>query len=232
MAQQLKTDWALFSTTVFMVFFGALMIYSASSVMAQLKMGSSYYFVERQVLWVGAALAVMMLLKKTHYRKLQNSSVAFACVGLALMLLFAVYFIDHQQHRWIRLGVIGVQPSELAKPAMVIFLAFFVSHRSKAINNKHTVIPAAMAVGLLAVGVVIADLGTAIVLMATAATVFFVAGLERRYCVIVIGISTLGMAFFVVSKPYRVARVVEFFDPGYRTVDRIDPAGGLKARLK
>ncbi|MDQ2899467.1 MAG: putative lipid II flippase FtsW [Acidobacteriota bacterium] len=232
MAQQLKTDWTLFGTTVFMVFFGALMIFSASSVMAQLKMGSSYYFVERQVLWIGAALAVMMLLKKTHYRKLQNPSVAFACMGFALMLLFAVYFIDRQQHRWIRLGLVGVQPSELAKPAMVIFLAFFVALRSKAINNKHTLIPASIAVGFLTLGVVIADLGTAIVLMATAATVFFVAGLERRYCAIVVGISVIGMVFFVVSKPYRVARVVEFFDPGYKMVDKIDPAGRLKTRLK
>ncbi|MDQ6700397.1 MAG: putative lipid II flippase FtsW [Acidobacteriota bacterium] len=232
MAQTLKTDWTLFTTTIFMVFFGALMIYSASSVMAELKMGSSYYFVARQILWVGAALGVMMLLKKTHYRKLQHSGVAFTCMGLCLMLLLAVYLIDGRQHRWIRLGFIGVQPSELAKPAMVIFLAFFVALRSKAINNRHTLIPASMAVGLLTGGVVVADLGTAVVLMATAATVFFVAGLERKYCLIAVAIAMAGVIFAVASKPYRVARIVGYVDPGYKLVDRIDSSGRTKERLK
>ncbi len=232
MAQRLRTDWILFSTTVFMVFYGLLMVYSASSVMAELNKGFSYYFALRQAVWVAVTIGVMMLLKKTHYRKLQHPGVAFACMGLVLMSLFAVYFIDRQQHRWIRLGFIGVQPSELAKPAMVIFLAFFVALRSRAINDKHTLIPASMAVGLLTVGVVIADLGTAAVLMATAATIFFVAGLERRYFMIAIVIAMSGVVFAVASKPYRLARVVVHFDPQYKIVDFVDSTGHLKQKLK
>jgi cell division protein FtsW len=85
------------------------------------------------------AVVVMMALKRTDYRKFQNPAVAFGAIGVALMLLFAVYFVDAAHHRWLRLGgPVGVQPSELAKPALVIFLAFFVTWRARAINNART----------------------------------------------------------------------------------------------
>src|SRR5579872_3710296 len=232
MAQKLKTDRVLFITIVVMVFFGAVMLYSASSVMAQLKYGSSWHFFYRQLAWMALAISVMMVLKRTNYRKLQNPAVAFPAVGIALMLLFVVYFADPNHHRWIRLGsVMGIQPSELAKPALVIFLAFFVTLRARAINNRYTLLPAAMAVGLLTAGVAVADLGTPIVMIATVVVVFFVAGLEWRYCMIAISVAALGVIFLVASKPYRLARVVHYFDPNYKLMDRIDSHGRIKAYL-
>ena len=231
MAQKLKTDWILFTTIVVMVFFGLVMLYSASSVMAQLKFGSSWHFFERQLAWMAVAITGMMLLKRTHYRTLQNPAVAFAAMGVALILLLVVYFADGAHHRWLRMGPLGLQPSELAKPAMVIFLAFFVTLRARAINTRHTLLPAAMAVGLVAVGVAVADLGTAVVLVATVAVVFFVAGLESRYCLIALAAAAAGMVFFVASKPYRLARIVHDAEPSYKLVDRIDPQGRLKTYL-
>ena len=232
MAQKLKTDWILFTTIVVMVFFGAVMLYSASSVMAQLKFGSSWHFFARQLAWMAVAITAMMLMKRTHYRTLQNPTVAFAAVGIALMLLLVVYFVDGSHHRWLRLGpVLGIQPSELAKPALVIFLAFFATLRARAINNRYTLLPAAMAVGLVTVGVVVADLGTAVVLIATAVVVFFVAGLEWRFCAAAIAVAAVGVVFAVASKPYRLARIVHYVDPSYKLLDRIDSQGRLKQYL-
>ena len=167
-------------------------------------------------------------------RKYNNSAVAFGAIGVSLLLLAVVYFADHSQHRWLRLGgPIGVQPSELAKPALVIFLAFFVAWRGRAINNtRHTLFPAALAVGLLIFAVVVADLGTAVVLGLTAATVFFVAGLQPRYCGIVAGIALLGVVVFVYRDPYRLGRVVRFFDPQFRILSRIDRNGTIKTRME
>ncbi|HXA05950.1 MAG TPA: putative peptidoglycan glycosyltransferase FtsW [Bryobacteraceae bacterium] len=231
MAQKLKTDFILFTTIVVMVFFGLVMLYSASSVMAQLKFGSSWHFFGRQLAWMAVAIIGMMLLKRTHYRTLQTPAVAFAAMGVALILLLVVYFADGDHHRWLRLGPLGLQPSELAKPAMVIFLAFFVTLRARAINTRYTLLPAAMAVGLVGVGVAVADLGTAVVLMATVAVVFFVAGLELRYCWIALAVAACGIVFFVASKPYRLARIVHYIDPSYKLVDRIDSQGRLKTYL-
>jgi cell division protein FtsW len=231
MAQKLKTDWVLFITIVVMVFFGVVMLYSASSVMAQLKYGSSWHFFYRQLAWMAVAIVTMMLLKRTHYRTLQNPTVAFAAIGVALILLLIVYFVDGAHHRWLRMGPLGVQPSELAKPALVIFLAFFVTLRARAINNRYTLLPAAMAVGLVMAAVAVGDLGTPIVMMATVVVVFFVAGLEWRYCMIALSVAALAVVFLVASKPYRLARIVHYFDPKDAIVGRIDSSGRIKAYL-
>jgi len=187
MAQQLKTDWTLFITVLVMVVCGILIVYSASSVMAQMDphFHNSWHYVQRQAMWGALALGLMMVLKNTYYRKLQSPAVAMSAISVSLLLLLLVLVLDPANRRWINLGPIHLQPSELAKPALVIFLAYFVTWRARAINNPYTLVPAAMAVGLVILAVVIADLGTAIVIGAAAALVFFVAGLEWRYCAIV-----------------------------------------------
>ena len=235
MAQRLKTDWILFFTVLAMVFAGVLIVYSASAIMAQMGPNhSAWYYVQRQAAWAVIALIIMMALKSTHYRKLQNPAVALSAISVSLFLLVAVYFLDPANHRWLRLGgPVGVQPSELAKPALVIFLAFFVTWRARAINNpRYTLVPAAMAVGLVILAVVVADLGTAIVLGAAAALVFFVAGLEKRYCAIVGALAMIGLVFFVFSKTYRLARVVMFFDPQFKIIEKFDRKGTIKTRLQ
>ena len=235
MAQRLKTDWILFFTVIAMVCFGVLIVYSASAIMAQMGPNhSAWHFVQRQAAWAIIALLIMMALKNTHYRKLQTPAVALSAISVALFLLVAVYFMDPGNHRWLRLGgPVGVQPSELAKPALVIFLAFFVTWRARAINNpRYTLVPAAMAVGLVILAVVVADLGTAIVLGAAAGLVFFVAGLEKRYCAIVGVLAMIGLVFFVFSKTYRLARVVMFFDPQFKIIEKFDRQGTIKKRLQ
>lgn len=232
MAQRLKTDWILFSTVLAMVSFGLVILYSASSIMAQLRYGSAWHVVIRQAAWAAVSVSVMMLLKRTSYRKFQNPAVAFCAIGVALMLLLAVYIADGH-HRWLHLGPMSLQPSELAKPALVIFLAFFVTWRGRAINNtRYTLVPASLAVGLVILAVVIADLGTAVVLGATAAVVFFVAGLEPRYCAIAGAVAAIGVVLFIVAEPYRLARVVKFFDPDFKIVTRLDANGRIKSRLE
>jgi cell division protein FtsW len=235
MAQQLKTDWTLFVTVLVMVGAGILLVYSASSVMAQMSpvYHNSWYFVERQAVWGAIAILLMMVLKNMPYRRLQNPSVAFSAISVALLLLVLVLVIDPANHRWIRVGGFGLQPSELAKPALVVFLAFFVTWRARAINSaRYTLVPAALAVGLVILAVVVADLGTAIVIGAAAALVFFVAGLEWRYCCIVAALATIGLVIFVCTKTYRLARVIRFFDPHFQIVQMFDPNGKVKKRLE
>jgi cell division protein FtsW len=232
MAQRLKTDWILFTTIVLMVLFGALMVYSASSVVADIRMGSSYYFAVRQLIWIALAIPLMMFLKKLNYRKLQTPAVAFTAMGLVMILLTAVYFTDPRQHRWIRFGPFGVQPSEFAKPALALFLAYFISLRSRAINSRYTLLPAFIALGFITMAVVVADLGTAIVLVGTAAVVFFVAGLESRYILIVAILGVFGCVAAIAAKPYRLVRVISYVDPQFKIVDKVDTHGWIRAQMK
>lgn len=233
MAQRLKTDWILFSTVVLMVLFGALMIYSASSVVADIRMGSSTYFALRQLIWISIAVPLMMFMKRLNYRKLQTPAVAFTSMGLVMILLAVVYFADPKQHRWIRFGPFGgLQPSEFAKPALTLFLAYFIALRSRAINSRYTLLPAFLALGFVTIAVALADLGTAIVLGATAAAVFIVAGLERRYILITCVIALVGGAVFIAAKPYRLVRVIRYVDPEMKLVDRVDTHGWIRAQMK
>jgi cell division protein FtsW len=236
MGQKLKTDWTLFGAVLGMVSFGLLILYSASSITAQMdpRFGSSLHFVSRQLEWAGVAVFAMMALKRTDYRRFQDPAVAFGAIGVVVMLLIAVYFLDPSSHRWLRVkGALGVQPSELAKPALVIFLAFFVTWRRRAINSgRYTLAPAALSVGLVILLVVVPDLGTAVVLGAAAAVIFFVAGLEWRYVAIAAAVASVGVVLCIVMSPYRLARVVKFFDPQFHLIGRFDSQGKIKAQME
>jgi cell division protein FtsW len=154
-------------------------------------------------------------------------------MGIAIMLLAVAYFADAKAHRWIRLGPFQLQPSELAKPALIIFLAWFVSLRAPAINNpRHTLYPAMICLSFLAGMVVLADLGTAVVLVSTAATVFFVAGLEKRYMAIAFVVACLCMAGAIALKPYRILRIIGHFDPELTLIDVVDYHGLIRAKVQ
>jgi cell division protein FtsW len=237
MAQRVKTDWTLLATIGVLVVFGLVMLFSASSVMSQEKYKSSWYLVSRQFLWALGAAGALLFFKTRDYRMFQKSSWAFVSVGATLLLLVIVYFADPRFHRWLRIGPISLQPSELAKPALIIFLAYCLTMRSRSVNDWHTLAQATLALGLLAGAVVVADLGTAFVLVVTAVVVFFVAGLERRYFAAALIIGLLCAAGAVAARPYRIVRVFGFFDPEYRiletsVVKALDPEGNLRKYIE
>jgi cell division protein FtsW len=237
MAQRIKTDWILFTTIACLLSGGMLMLWSATSVVPEDSQRSSFHFILRQAAWAAVAVPLMMFLKRLDYRRLNTPAWVFPTISMALMLLMLVYKLDPRLHRWIRLGPVSFQPSEFAKPALILFLAYFVSRRASAINNKYTLMPAAVIVGLVGGAVVLADLGTAVVLVAAAAVVFFVAGLELRYAVVAGVVLFVFLVAAVVHKPYRIARVFGHFDADYSTMDsklvrHFDPPGRWKAWLE
>jgi cell division protein FtsW len=232
MAQRVRTDWTLLWVVVILVCFGLVMVYSASSVVAQQKYGSSFYYIYRQLAWAVAGFAAMMALKRIDYRRLNNQACAFAGIMLVLPLLVLVYFLDGRAHRWLRIGPLGIQPSEFAKPVLILFLAYFVTERAKKINNRRTLMGGLLTVGMLAIAVVVADLGTAFVLVVTAAIAFYVAGLDRKYVRIAFLVVALGVVVAVAAKPYRLVRIFGFFDPEYTTLDRFSWGAKVKAYMQ
>lgn len=225
-------DRVLFATIVVMVTAGLVVVASASSVMAELKFKSSWYFLWRQVAWALASFLLLMQCKKMDYRRFRSPWCAFAPLGIVLAMLVWVYFADPRRHRWLSLGAFSLQPSEFAKPALIVFLAYFITHRLRAINNRYTLLPALLALGVLAFTVVVADLGTAVVLVATAAVLFYVAGLERKFLLLAAGGVLVVVAAAVLMKPYRVARIIGFFDPQYEILARIDPSGRVRSYVE
>jgi cell division protein FtsW len=227
---RLRTDWVLFLTIVVLVCFGLVMVYSASSMVATLKFHKdSHYFLLRQAGWALASFFMLMYCKRKNYRLLKSPMWAFGSLSVVLFFLVLVYFTDASSHRWLRLGPLSIQPSEFAKPALIVFLAWFVSWRQAVINAKNTLMPAALALSVVALSVVVADLGTALVLVATAAVVFFVAGMEIRYFGFAAGLCVLLSIGAVMAKPYRLNRVLSYIDPDYSIIGLVDTHGKLKA---
>ena len=231
---KLRTDWILFLTILAMVGFGLVMLYSASSAVAELRYHvPPYHFVVRQLLWAIGSFLVLMWFKRRDYRMLDTPAWAFSGLGIVLAALVVVYFADPRAHRWFQLKGLGsLQPSEFAKPALILFLAYFVSRRKEAINDKGTLRQALLAVAMLAVMVVVADLGTALVPVITAVIVFWIAGLEKRYMFRVAAMAALLVVIAVVSRGYRLGRFVSFIDPEYKYISIVDPKGWLKSYVE
>ncbi len=221
---RLRTDWILFLTIVAMVGFGMVMLYSASSAVAELRYHvPPYYFVVRQLAWAVVSFLVLMYFKRRDYRSLNTPGWAFSGLGIVLGSLVVVWFADPRSHRWFDVkGVGSVQPSEFAKPALILFLAYFIARRSKTINQRQTLLQAFVAVAMLAVLVVVADLGTALVPVITAVIMLWVAGLEKRYMAWVGAMAALLVLLAVVSRGYRLGRIISYFDPDYSKIELID----------
>ena len=122
-----------------------VMIYSASSVIAELnpRISSSFYFASHQLFWAVFSFVVLMYFKRRDYRVLQSPAWAFGSLGVVLFLQILVFFVDSKTHRWFRVQGVGtLQPSEFAKPALIIFFAYFVSMKRDAINTRRTMLAA------------------------------------------------------------------------------------------
>jgi cell division protein FtsW len=170
----------------------------------------SWEFAERQF---GAAifgLALMFALRRLDYQKLQHPFYVFLSINILLMLLIGVILADPKAHRWYRFFGVQFQPSELAKPVLILFLAWFVARRENKINDRYTLLPAGLVVGGMAGLIGFGDLGTAMVVLAPAVVVFFVAGIERRYFYLTLLLGLFLIIGFVLQKPYRMLRVTSF----------------------
>jgi cell division protein FtsW len=216
-ARQLQFDKVLFGVVVGLVLFGALMVFSASAVMASEKFGSSYYFLARQLAWAAVGIAAMAGVMNVDYRRLSGSHVVFPALALQSVLLLGVLFADraHKTHRWLHLGPANFQPSELSKLILVIFLAFFLDLRRGEVNDwKHTVLPIALVSGA-SVALVVAepDFGTALALALIVAAMMFAAGLRLRYFALA-ALGALPVIYTLIfHSAYRHSRIQAFLDP-------------------
>src|ERR1700724_1037216 len=123
MAKRVSVDSWLFTVTLVLVFLGLVMVFSASAVMAKERYGSGYFFLLRQVGWAAAGIAAMVVAMKVDYPRSKHPGVVFSVLGVATLLLISVYLLDrtHNTHRWIHWGGFAIQPSEVAKVALILF---------------------------------------------------------------------------------------------------------------
>jgi cell division protein FtsW len=217
MAKRVSVDRWLFTVTMLLVFVGLVMVFSASAVMALERFGSEYAFLSKQLMWAAAGIAAMIVAMRVDYRRYKHPALVFSLLGLTTLLLISVFFLDrsHNTHRWIHAGGFSFQPSELAKPVMILFLAYFLEGRSKSMDDwRNTLLPAAAPVVML-LGLIVLqpDLGTAIACAGIAACVLYVAGMRLRYFGYAFGAALVPLYFLIFHVAFRRDRILAFWNP-------------------
>jgi cell division protein FtsW len=217
MAKRVSVDRWLFTVTMLLVFVGLVMVFSASAVMAKDRYGSPYAFLLRQLLWAVAGLVAMAVAMRVDYRSYKSPAVVFSLMGLTTLLLISVFFLDrsHHTHRWIRWGGFSLQPSELAKPVLILFLAYFLEGRTRSMHDwRNTLLPAAAPVLVfLALIVLQPDLGTAIACSGITACILFVAEMRMRYFGYAFGAALLPLYLLIFHVSWRRGRILAFLNP-------------------
>jgi cell division protein FtsW len=217
MAKRVSVDRWLFGVTMLLVFVGLVMVFSASAVMARERFGSPYAFLLKQLIWAAAGIVAMVVAMQVDYRRYKNPALVFSFLGVTTLLLISVFFLDrsHNTHRWIHAGGFSFQPSELAKPVLILFLAYFLEGRVRTMDDwRNTLVPAAAPV-LMLLGLIVLqpDLGTAIACAGIAACILYVAGMRLRYFGYAFGASLVPLYFLIFHVSFRRDRILAFMNP-------------------
>ena len=217
MARQLQTDKVLFGTVVVLLLFGLVMVFSASAVIAEEQYNTSYHFLIRQGIWAVIGLVLMVTMMNFDYRRLARPTVIFPALAIQLVLLLMVLLLDpnHNTHRWLRIGPVTFQPSELSKVVIVVFLAYFLEMRKGEVSDwKRTLLPIGLVVGVAALLVLKEpDFGTMMALGLIVAAMLFVSGLPLVY--FGYGLMAVFPLLFLLifHVGYRLRRVMAFLHP-------------------
>ncbi len=223
MAKKLRIDWFMFAITACLALFGVVMVYSASAMIAlkESNNDTQYTYVLKQFVFALVGLIGMYVTSKIHYRWYQKTWVVWTIFAITVVLLLATFGFSSVggAKRWVRFAGFSFQPSELAKIAIPMFLAWYFVKRENLIGDVWRGVIPAVAIFSVIVALILAekDLGTVIVLSAVFVTVYFAAGAKWIHVLSVTGVLGVIGAFMIWLEPYRMARVLAFLNPEENT---------------
>lgn len=217
MARKLAPDKWLFAATTGLTLFGVVMVYSASAVMAEKDNGNQYYYVIKQGAWVAIGFVVMLLAMQFNYQQLKNRRIVYGLLLVSTITLMGVFAFSSSNgaHRWLKFPGFSVQPSELSKLALAIFLAYFLEKRAGEEGDFwRTFIPCCIVTGWLAALVVIEpDLGTALMLAMIFVVVIYTAGARLLHLAMAAAPALVAAGGLLIFVPWRLKRLVTFLNP-------------------
>lgn len=217
MARKLAPDKWLFAATVGLALFGVVMVYSASAVIAQKENGNQFHYVLKQGVFVAVGFVVMLLAMQFNYQQLKSRRVVYALLIICAIGLVSVFGFSsiNGAHRWIKLPGISIQPSEVSKLALIIFLAYFLEKRAGEEGDFwRTFVPCGVMTGMLAALVVIEpDFGTAMMLVLIFTVVIFTAGARVLHLAMAAAPALVVALGLLILVPWRMKRLITFLDP-------------------
>ena len=217
MARKLQSDKWLFLATLALICASVVMVYSASALVALERFQQPYLFVTKQIMWAAVGIAVLSIVMRIDYRTYRNDRMIWALVGIVALMLVSVLFSRpiNGTRRWFGIGGFGIQPSELAKMAAILFTALILERRRTRINElSHSLLPIAVIVGTL-MGLILLepDFGTAVSLLLVVTVMIFAAGISYRYLVGAALLAAPALYVILMQADYRRRRLLIFLDP-------------------
>jgi cell division protein FtsW len=217
MARKLKSDKVLFTATLLLVCASIVMVYSASAVVALNQFDRPSLFLTKQALWGVLGVAILAITMRIDYRTYKNDVFVWSVVGVVLLMLVAVLFSRpiNGTRRWFGMGGLGVQPSELAKLAIILFTGLLLERRMHRINElSYSLLPIGIVAGVM-VGLILLqpDFGTSVAVLLIVAMMVFAAGLPYKYFVGSVLAALPAIYIVLMSASYRRRRLLAFLDP-------------------
>jgi cell division protein FtsW len=211
-------DVQLLFPVLFLVGIGIVMVYSASSALAMKKFGSDYFFLKKQAVFAVVGICTLVACRNIPYRwwrPLAYPLLAAALVMLVAVLVSSLAVTAGGSSRWLRLGPLRFQPSEFARLALIVYLAYSMEKKADKIKEVSIgFLPHVVVMGMLALLIVRQpDFGSAAILAVLTWVMMFVGGVRLSALLATSGLMGLAGYYFVTSAEYRLRRVMTFLDP-------------------
>lgn len=207
----------MFAATAGLALFGIVMVYSASALMAAQDNGSQFYYVRKQAMWTFIGFVAMLGAMHFDYQRLRNRWIIYGLLSVTTLMLIAVFAFPriNGAHRWIKFAGFSLQPSEVSKLALTIFLAYFFEKRAGEEGAfLRTFVPSMAVTGVLAVLVVAEpDLGTAMMLMVICVVISYTAGTRLLHLGMAAAPALVGLVGLLIFVPWRLQRMITFLNP-------------------
>ncbi len=210
-------DYLLLVATTMLVIAGMLAVYSSSFAVGYHEFGNTNYFVTRQAVFALVGVAAMVFFMRMDYNRLRRLSLPMLVIALVALLLVLVPGIGVERNgasRWLELGPISVQPSEYAKLALVIYIAAWLTSRGDDIHKFSLgFMPFVLMLGIVG-GLIMAepDMGTTVIILLTASTLFFVAGAPLSHLALLLAVGGLISFLVVQQREYQMDRLISYID--------------------
>jgi cell division protein FtsW len=218
MPRRLTPDMWLFGAAVVLLSAGVVMVYSASAIVAADRFHDPYFFLKRQLFWALMGAGALWVALRVDYRLLEKAVLpALIVAGVLLVLVLVPPFGQaiNGTRRWIRFGFVSFQPAELAKLALVLYLAAFLAKRRGDLAEFRTGALPALAVAALLAGLVLVqpDLGNCMTLIVVTFGLLYLAGSPAKHLAWVAAPALPLVALAIWMAPYRLRRITAFVDP-------------------
>lgn len=210
-------DWVLVFVVVVLVLFGFLMVYSSSYPDGYYKFNKDpFYFLRKQVVAAIAGFVGMIFIANVPYKIYGKFSriILITCVGFALLTV-VIGIASNGAQRWISIGGITFQPSEIIKIGAVLFMADYFNKNRKNINSfSKGFLPSMFWIGFFCLLIAIQDdLSTSVILAGTLMVMFFCAGARISHLFMLFALAVAGIVVLIATQTYRITRIIVFFDP-------------------